>query len=668
VLARATTCWFLVTFAAASARAEVTELSPTVVETEPPAETELTTGIASIVAADGPVPGGAPTLAEVLSTLPSVNVRQTGGPGSFAALSIRGIGPENVAIVLDDLPLSSATLGPVDLSLYPPESLARVEVWRGAGPVRFASPLGGIVRLVTHAPRDHTDLSAHLRYGSFGTRSGHLFAAGPAGDLRYVVYLGYQGSQGDFRFYDDRDTPYNADDDVIARRQNNAYDAVVTRLKAETDLPTGGSLRLLVSSTWREQGIAGPGVAQTHDTHATQNEGLTRLSASDLSFADGRLRLDAGFDFLAGLRQYRDPAQELGWRILGAQSHLSQIGFDARAQLLESPRHETELAPRLQWSHFRQLSTIPSVALDELGLDRRRLLFGAGLEHRFDASDSLRLVPSLRVDASRDTGPDISRKVAQEWSPRLGLLWTVSTCELRANVGRFHRFPSLLERYGDLVTSQANPDLGPERGRMGDLGARCHFVPPGLERLRVEANGFGHDTRDLIVVTQNSQRWLRAENLGHVRTGGAESSLDLVHAWAALTVSYTLTLARAVDEATWHDGKQVPGIPRHRFDALLRLGPEWMALGYELSFASLTYLDRANLRPVPQRLLHNLSLTWEQAATGLSASLWLRNLFNQRSEQVPLPGGRTGTTTLVDFLGYPMPGRSIFAGVSWRTP
>ena len=650
------------------AAAQVTELPPTVVETDPPTSVALTTGIASVVDTD--IGGGtAPSLADIVSTLPGVQVREAGGPGSFAAVSLRGVGPENVAVVLDDLPLSTATLGPVDLSLYPPESLKAVEVWRGTGPIRFASPLGGVLRLVTHTPTDRTELSAHASYGSFGTRGAHLFAAGPAGDIRYVAYVGYQGSRGDFVFYDDRNTPYNANDNGLSRRRNNGFDAITTRLKGETDGPGNGTLRFLVGGSFRAQGVPGPlAAAPALDASAAQTEAMSRVSLVDASLFGGLVRLGLGTDYLFSARQFRDPLQKVGLHIAGAASRLDQLGADARAEILETSANETELAPRLQWDRFRQMAGVGSGALDEVSLDRGRLTLGVGIEHRLDVLANLRLVPSVRVDAVRDTGPQISRRVLDEWSPRLGALWTVSVCELRANAGRFHRFPSLLERYGDLVTSVASPDLAPERGFMADMGVRCRVEPPLVKKLHVEANGFAHDGRDLIVVTQNSQRWLHAENAGHVRTWGLETSATAEHALVAVTLSYTLTMARELAASAWLDGKQVPGIARHRLDASARLGPEWLTACYEVTVASLTYLDLANLTPIPQRVLHNISLTYKHAASGLEATLWIRNLLNHRSEKVPLPDGSAATMGLADFLGYPIPGRSIFAGLAWRTP
>lgn len=114
------------------------------------------------------------------------------------------------------------------------------------------------------------------------------------------------------------------------------------------------------------------------------------------------------------------------------------------------------------------------------------------------------------------------------------------------------------------------------------------------------------------------------------------------------------------------DGKRTPGIARHRVHATLELGPRAYGLRYELIFASLTYLDRANLRPAPARLLHDIAAHAE-LGRGFGIKLSVTNLTDTLREDVPVPGtAERARVAKVDFLGYPLPGRAWFAALLWR--
>ncbi len=638
---------------ASPAAAQVVELPPAEIVTDAPSETSLHTGVASVVETEADRGKGL-VLPDLIEPVPGVYLRRLGGAAGYTTLSIRGSSADNVAIVLDDLPLATSTLGPVDLALIPLESVARVEVYRGAGPVRFQSPLGGVVHLVTRAPSD-ARLTAELGYGSFNTAHAWLASGGPLAGARYLAFLAYRATDGDFTYYDDRETLYTRDDDRLATRHNNAAHSGTARVKVEASGPQESELAFSVTTLWRSQGVPGPGALSTRRSHTDDAEVHTRASANDLTW--WRLRTSLGADFLASLRTFRDPEREVGLRVTGAKSRLAQQGGDARLVFTQSAAHETEVAARLSQHTFSERATgelsRPSLA-DTLESER---LFMFGLEHRADLAPSLRLVPSLRAEQNLTRAAQNS-----ELSPRAGLLWLASPCELRANFGRFHRFPTLLERYGDGAVSVANTTLLPERGLSTDAGGAC-----AGERASVELYGFWNRTTNLIALLQNSQLTLRATNLGRTENWGIETAAQGELSWLSARAAYTYL--RAIDESgvVGLDGKRTPGLPAHRLHARLRVGNERLALTYDTSLASRVYLDRANLRPLPSRSLHHLTLALTHR--GFALGLSVRNLTNLRAQEVAVPGAQenTGVSKVADFLGYPLPGRSFFASLTWRS-
>ena len=99
----------------------------------------------------------------------------------------------------------------------------------------------------------------------------------------------------------------------------------------------------------------------------------------------------------------------------------------------------------------------------------------------------------------------------------------------------------------------------------------------------------------------------------------------------------------------------------------MRVGKPQAWLRYDTSLASLVYLDRANLRPMPPRWLHHLA-AGAQLGGGFELQLSARNLTDQRVAEVAVRGAPsgTGTAAVADFIGYPLPGRSYFASLVWR--
>jgi outer membrane cobalamin receptor len=651
-----------VIFIASSARAgDVVELPPADVEVTPKAEPALSTGVATVLAPQQSV-GTAQSLADLIAATPGVHVRHMGLPGSFSTLSIRGLGSDNVAVVLDDVPLTSATLGAVDLSAFPAAALERIEVYRGTGPVRFDTPLGGVVRLVTRAPGDHLEASAHLGYGSFATRSAHAEVGGPLGGWRLSLFAGYQGTRGDFRYYDDRGTLYTNAGAGYRTRTNDAADLLFVRGAAEHEGPAGSTAKVSVSTFGRDQGIPGLGFAPTIHAHAADREVLARAS---LAGADlGKLVAGGGLDLMGASRTFRDPDNETGLSVRSGDTSLARVGADVRLLWAWSLFNETELTPRIGWDRFDQHGN----TLDAGGARtvRERLQVGAGLEHRLELGP-VRLVPSLRADVDADRGSGGARGTVTMLSPRLGLLWSLEPCEVRANGGRFHRVPTTIERFGDGAGLAPNLNLVPERGLSADAAVSCEVSAPFGLALRPELAAFATRASDLIGYLPASRGMgAMAANMGAQDLRGLEASLSGRTALLHVQLAYTLFRGVDVSGVSGFDGRDTPGTPRHGLDLAVELGDERYGVRWELAYNSLYYLDPgSHQRPVPQRFVHDV-FAHADLGGGLMAKLSVTNLTDLTAVVVRVPGSPSSVVTNVDFLGYPLPGRAVFLALSWR--
>jgi iron complex outermembrane receptor protein len=214
-----------------------------------------------------------------------------------------------------------------------------------------------------------------------------------------------------------------------------------------------------------------------------------------------------------------------------------------------------------------------------------------------------------------------------------------------------------------------NPELEPEEGINADAGFTVLFEDLSVfDSVRFEAAWFGVWVNDLITYVQNSQHTLRLENVDNALIQGLETSarLDL---WrlVALSANYTFTHGVNRSEKPYHNGKVLPGRPRH--EALVRLEAHRDFFNFgsgawlELDFAGRSFLDQANLKEdTLARALLNFGLRLKLPGTGLTLTLEARNLL----DTVVLIDDQGRSRPLRDYETYPLPGRGFYTTAHWK--
>jgi iron complex outermembrane receptor protein len=262
-------------------------------------------------------------------------------------------------------------------------------------------------------------------------------------------------------------------------------------------------------------------------------------------------------------------------------------------------------------------------------------------------------------------------------SPRLtARLAATGDVTLKGSAGWYARLPTLTEVFGDRGYILGSPELRPERGPSGDLGAV--WAPAGaigdVDRIFVEADGFAHRAHDTIALITSGGFVARATNIGDTQAYGAEL---VAAARFARTLSVTVSYTRLVSEQLAGDpsveGKPVPREPGHSLEAraevahrvLGHLGSVWL----EAAVQSTSFLDPASLGRVPARALIGAGARIELAG-GLAAALSVANLADTRIVHLPLdpppsPALTESPTALTDVAGFPLPGRSFYLSLDW---
>lgn len=626
-------------------------LPPVPVVDEPLSDPEATTAHAEVVVVTSEL--AASELVSVIESLPGVHVRSLGLAGELGEVFIRGMGGHHVTLVIDDLAWPSVTLSPVDLSMFDLSDVTAVELYRSGAPAHLPAPMGGVLRLVTSL-REKPWRRAALVVGSFGQRHLQLASGGGgASTVRHALSLSYRGAAGDYTYYNDRETLYNAkDDEPNTVRTNN--DSALLRLRLVAEAPLwSGLARAQALAHVNDRGIPGPGAVSAEAPRSSQSEALGSLTWSTRS-RDVDLRATA--HVMSGARRFVDPLRELGFLFDASETRFLQVGGTARAALAVNPRQQVTLALALTHDTFSQETNVRGPLSLAHNFAKDRTATTGAAEYPLWLGDLVEVVPSVRGLWLSDGGA--SQDPVTGISPKLGGAVDLGPCRLLGNVGRHQRPPTLLERYGDGVRTVPNHKLQSETGLSFDAGGRCGEDAPDPS-WSFSLSAFALSADNLIGMTQSSLFMFKAENLSRSVIRGAEGTVFARLGPLDARVTYNGVWARS------HVGERIrvlPQVPPQQVVYRLSWRKEAWTVRYGGQLQSLFYLDRANLRPVPGRWLHDAALTYTEGVWRIA--LAVDNLTAVRAEEVPLPGGLTGISKVTDFLGYPTPGRSVQLSVT----
>ncbi|MCZ6832573.1 MAG: TonB-dependent receptor, partial [Acidobacteria bacterium] len=586
-------------------------------------------------------------LAAVLRRVPGARVRQYGGFGQYATLSLRSSTAEQVIIQVDGIPQNRALGGAVDLSFLPATQLQSLTVYRGFAPAASGSAgLGGLVDIRTRVPGETPEgdlrllggeLDSQRAAGSLSFRSGDKWRHGVSGE--------WLQSEGDFLYLDTRETPFNPNDDVTRRRNNNDVEHTYGLWQSIRETGTG-ELALRARVQDRQRGIAG--VSSRPAMEARLDEGL-----ADLSLAWTRRRhgvLQAVSLLADGFRQeirFRDPEGELGAR----KDQTTMLTGGGLATTLRWWKAPHRLLARLEVRHEEADVHDSALAVPDRGGARRDQAI-LSLEDVMPLG-RWTLAPSLRAEWRRDrpeaAGDGTLAGSGEEFregraSARLGVAYALNdSCALRGSAGNFFRNPNLVELFGDRGFVAGNPSLRPERGEAVEMGTACGRH----DRWSLEAVVFARQVRDLIQFLPVSLGVAKAMNLAAAEIAG----LELSAGWtlpAGFRLEASGTLQDASDASGGPaDGKPLVFQPRELgwFSASWRGGR--FSTRWDVTYVGENSTDRLDTEALrlPARVIHDLLLAYE-APRGLRLSLDVRNIFDRRT---------------LDVQRYPLPGRTVFA-------
>ena len=193
--------------------------------------------------------GRVESLAEVIEQEVGVQVRRSGGLGSYSTVSLRGSSSSQVLIFLDGILLNDSSSGVVNLGNISLSDVQALEIYRGGTPIQFGqASIGGVVNIVTRRAKEGLDGSIGLGYGSFNTQQGSLFFRHKPGRFDYLVSVEHLSSDNSYEIKNDNATTWNLDDDYWEERNNAGFSQQNVLAKAGYDF--SDQVRLEAMDQW----------------------------------------------------------------------------------------------------------------------------------------------------------------------------------------------------------------------------------------------------------------------------------------------------------------------------------------------------------------------------------------------------------------------------------
>ena len=537
------------------------------------------------------------TLGDVLDHVAGVQVRRTGGLGSFSTASIRGAESERVLILLDGVRLNSASRGNVDLSSLPLRMIERIEVVRGGGSAQFgSSAVGGVISITSRGPESEPGVDVSGVVGDLGTLGGDALVSAHRGRLSTLLAYNRLESDNDYRFRRFAGVSGYLDDFSIgSRRTREGADFLEQTGFARVNLQIGPERRISGTTNlykrsggqpgstnraplgWPDEGVSCPYADERY------RRGILDLSFFDEALGPGSLQARGFFrhehtslhdpggscglilPFVRGTDRLEGTENEAGLEAT-YQSRRHRLGpFELRSRSSASFRGNRwrgdDVDDTGQW--IGSLFVQEEIAL----FDRRLRLFPAiGMESTRTERTTV-AIPGTGVET--DVRPDDG----VEWLPRIGaILKLVPGLRLKTNYSKAYRRPTFEELFlPDQGYVRGNPNLRSETAWNFDIGVEARYPSLGFIRdVRFEAAYFHRDLEDPIEFVLIDHFTVAPVNLSTSRIQGGEFSMGLfLLERIELSASYTRMKAEVK-----RTGGSLPHRPRNRFTgrSLLHVG------------------------------------------------------------------------------------------------
>lgn len=552
----------------------------------------------------------AKNLAEVLSRLANVNIKNSGGLSALKTVSMRGATASQVLILQDGRPLNSPRDGQIDLSTISLDSVKRIEILRGAGTSLYGSgAMGGTINIITQdPPKEGQKTELSTSFGTFRTYIEKFSHGAKVGNLGYVINAGYLSSEG--------------------FRQNSEKNSKDINAKLTYQLNESNSLAF--NTGFYKSKIGSPGSI----SYADDNDKQFDLK----NFQDLNWKFSPNDTTMFSFKTYQTYSQIQflenttdGWFADNQKdTHTTKSrGFDFQLTKDITDNYQTILGFNPVWN--RNDSTLS-------GKHDYSVLSGY-MQNKWDIGENFRLDFGARVDDYSNFGTELN--------PSLSFLYAATDeVKLRGSISRSFRAPTFNELYWPDEGpwgSKGNPNVKPEKGISKEIGVETEinqFLKPSVAYFR-------NDYKDLISWTQQSSLRYEPLNVNKATMDGVEfhNKMSLTDIWS---FDSGYTFLRAQDKDTH---KYLTYQPKHQATFALKYD-DGDGLFFELNnqLTGVRFDNAANTVKVKGFSVLGLDIS-KKFKSGVTYFMNIDNLLAKKYQVQK---------------DYPMPGFSMMTGIKYE--
>ena len=257
-----------------------------------------------------------------------MQIRQSGGLGSAAAVSIRGSSSKQVQVFLDGMLLNDPLNGGVDLSFYTLHDIARIQVFPSSPPARFTSAgVGGVVAMESLGADTPPSTQVYLGAGSFDTFKSGLLTSGGKDRFHYWLSLNRQTSDNDYP-YENRAEWFNPNDGAESRRRN--ADVTQNDVSAKLGYTFNDQRRLDTLLQWSDRDRGIPSIQNWANNRANLHTKSQRVQVhyQDSGWLNGRLHSSHRLLFARSDESYQDLRGRVGTGRYDVRTDTDQVALN----------------------------------------------------------------------------------------------------------------------------------------------------------------------------------------------------------------------------------------------------------------------------------------------------------------------------------------------------
>ncbi len=549
---------------------------------------------------------GATTLPALLAQQPGLQVVTNGGIGKTTSLFTRGTNAGHTLLLVDGVPLGSATLGQPSFHNLPLDQIERIEILRGPASSLYGSDaIGGVVQLFTKKGRGPAKPEVSIGVGSYGTWQAAAGISGGTENLSYSLRA--------------------------ARLETDGWDTTTAKIP-NTNRDRDGYR----NTSWNGRVSVTP--SKGHEFGATffsldsRNHYDVSGSVAGNDYNDDETRV-----WTLYARNRLLPSWTSTLRYGESQDRSEDFSFYGRSLFATQQNQWTwQNDIRLPLGSLllayedltQQVESTTAYAVKERSV--RSLV--AGWQARI-GKHSWQL--SQRHDDNSQFGSKTTGSIAYGYQ-------ILPSLTLRAAFGTAFKAPSFDDLYyTEPGGSHGDPNLQPETARNREFG--LDWVGPTGAHL-----AWTHfDNRiENLIVWRDTGGWVYVPfNVGRARIEG--DSFTGSHRWGAWAAQASLDLMRPYDEDT---GKRLPRRAARQAKARIAYAPGVWEIGGELVAVGKRYDTAFETKEMARYELVNLFAHY-RLSPELTLEGRIDNLFDKKYETA---------------WGYANPGASLFVGLRYQ--